>query len=197
MPKPTVQNHPKPEPKTSPAAKKAVRRVVDEVTGMTPTQTWAAQDGAIDELCSFVLSKGHMAEFCVNKGLNYTSMLRWLNASEERTKLYADARECRADALADEIISISDEVSVITTIDDGGAVELKLDATAVARNRLRVDARKWAAAKLKPKAYGDKVTQEHVGKDGGPIQTAQLDLRGLSEAELEQMQLLLSKAGAK
>ena len=30
-------------------------------------------------------------------------------------------------------------------------------ARAIARNRLRVDARKWVAAKLKPRTYGDKL----------------------------------------
>ena len=54
---------------------------------------------------------------------------------------------------------------------DGEDVALALDATAVARNRLRVDARKWVASKLKPKKYGDKMTQEHTGADGGAIQT--------------------------
>ena len=41
--------------------------------------------------------------------------------------------------------------------DEGGDVEVVFDSAAVARNRLRVDARKWVAAKLKPRKYGDKV----------------------------------------
>jgi oligoribonuclease (3'-5' exoribonuclease) len=35
--------------------------------------------------------------------------------------------------------------------------------------RIMVDARKWVAAKLKSRKYGDKVTQEHSGPNGGPI----------------------------
>lgn len=31
-------------------------------------------------------------------------------------------------------------------------------------SRLRVDARKWIASKLKPKKYGDKTEVEHTGK---------------------------------
>jgi hypothetical protein len=41
----------------------------------------------------------------------------------------------------------------------------------VQRSRLRVDARKWFAAKVAPKKYGEKVQQELSGPDGGPIQT--------------------------
>ena len=41
-------------------------------------------------------------------------------------------------------------------------VVLVLDAAAVSRNKLRVDSRKWIAAKLKPRVYGDKVQVEGV-----------------------------------
>lgn len=206
MPKPTVQNTPKPEvaapakkraapAKTPPAVKKPFVVHRDPETRLTPTQTWYGKPGAIEELCDYVLGGGHLAGFCKERGYNYTSAARWIDASPERTGLYARAREERAELLADEIVSISDETEVLHIIDEEtGAVEIKLDATAVARNRLRVDARKWVAAKLKPRKYGDKVTQEHVGANGGPIQTANVDLRGLSEAELKTMEALMAKA---
>ena len=34
--------------------------------------------------------------------------------------------------------------------------------------KLRVDARKWVASKMKPKAYGDRI--QHTGEGGGPIE---------------------------
>jgi len=42
---------------------------------------------------------------------------------------------------------------------------------AVARSRLRIDARKWLASKLAPKKYGDKIDATLSGPDGGPIKT--------------------------
>jgi hypothetical protein len=54
---------------------------------------------------------------------------------------YARAREAQADTLADEILSLSDEA----------------DAKNAHAIRVRVDARKWVASKLKPKRYGDKI----------------------------------------
>ena len=36
--------------------------------------------------------------------------------------------------------------------------------------KLRIWARQWRAAKLAPKKYGDKLTQEHTGPGGGPVQ---------------------------
>lgn len=59
---------------------------------------------------------------------------------------YARAREAQADTLFDEILQISD-----ASDED------------VNRSRLRVDARKWMAGKLRPKVYGDKFEHEHKG----------------------------------
>lgn len=66
-------------------------------------------------------------------------------------------------------MAIADEVEVAARY-DGEEVRLAVDAAAIARNRLRVDARKWVAAKLKPRIYADKTTTEHTGANGGPIE---------------------------
>ena len=94
--------------------------------------------------------------------------------------------------LADDLVSISDEN--YTTVD---GVRERLSSEAIQRNRLRVDTRKWMLSKMLPKVYGDhtKVTNEHTGKDGGPIQLAAVDLRNLSDSELDDMQRLLDKVG--
>jgi hypothetical protein len=39
----------------------------------------------------------------------------------------------------------------------------------IEHRRLQVDARKWIAAKLKPRKYGEKVEQTHVGDKERPI----------------------------
>ncbi len=41
----------------------------------------------------------------------------------------------------------------------------------IQHRRLQVDARKWMLAKALPNIYGDKLTAEVTGKDGGPIET--------------------------
>lgn len=152
--------------------------------------------GAIDDLCGYIATGGHLAGFCRERGLLYTSVSDWIYNNPERSVMYARAREERAEVLADEIVAISDEAEVEARY-NGDDVKLALDATAVARNRLRVDARKWAASKLKPRVYGDKVTQEHTGKDGGPMQIAAMDFKGLSDEELANMQKMMLKAVAK
>lgn len=78
--------------------------------------------------------------------------------------------------MAEDILAIADEECTTVRASkhgmDGGAdgmQEVVFDATAVARNRLRVDARKWLASKLAPKKYGDKVLNEVTGANGGAI----------------------------
>jgi len=51
-------------------------------------------------------------------------------------------------------------------------------------------------SKMLPKVYGDKIQTEHTGKDGGPIQLQAVDLRNLSDSELDDMQRLLDKVGS-
>ena len=46
------------------------------------------------------------------------------------------------------------------------------------------------------KVYGEKLQTEHTGKGGGPIQLAAVDLRNLSDSELDDMQKLLDKVGS-
>ena len=76
---------------------------------------------------------------------HFVTVYRWLNVNESFRKMYAGAREEQADTLADEIVHIAD-----TEPDN-------------VRARNRIEARKWVAAKLKPRKYGDKMEIEHKG----------------------------------
>jgi hypothetical protein len=87
----------------------------------------------------------------------------WLSEDKTFAEQYARAREEQADGYADEIVAIADEPPQLVTKDDGEDVEVSLDSAAIQRQRLRIDARKWVASKLKPKKYGDKVDVEHGG----------------------------------
>lgn len=123
-----------------------------------------------------------------------STFLDWIGADSFLAEQYAHARQLAYELLADEIVAIADENY---TTDEHGVRE-RLSSEAIQRNRLRVDTRKWVLAKMLPKIYGDhtKITNEHTGKDGGPIQLAAVDLRNLSDSELDDMQRLLDKVGS-
>jgi len=124
------------------------------------------------EICSLLGDGQSLKEICEREDMPVRSTVYlWLSRHNEFSDMYARAREEQADTLADEIIGIADEASRDTktlTHDDGSKYEV-CDHEWINRSRLRVDARKWVAAKLKPKKYGDKVTNEHTGADGGPL----------------------------
>jgi hypothetical protein len=83
---------------------------------------------------------------------------------ERRLSRPVRAREEQADKLFREIIEIADDASGdYVTTSDGKRI---VDHENIQRSRLRVDARKWAAARLAPKKYGDHIS--HDVKGPGP-----------------------------
>jgi len=123
-----------------------------------------------DKICEAISNGQSLRSICDPADMpNKATVFRWLDRHPEFGDQYARAREEQAEALADEIVSIADEAA----------------PEQVNQARLRVDARKWVASKLKPKKYGDKVTQELTGVDGGPIeQRNTLDLSNLTDEQL-------------
>lgn len=110
-----------------------------------------------DAICDRLAEGESLRAICADESMpNRATVFRWLAADQSFSDQYARAREEQAEALADDIVAIADEAEV-RTLGEGDEVVIALDPTAIARNRLRVDARKWVAAKLLPKKYGDRV----------------------------------------
>ena len=73
------------------------------------------------------------------------TIYRMLRNNESAAVQYSRAKSDQADLLAEEIMSISDDCS--------GDVD---GMVSVQRSKLRVESRKWIAAKLKPAIYGER-----------------------------------------
>ena len=84
---------------------------------------------------------------------------------------YARAREAQADAIFDEIIDIADNAQNDWMERNGerGGSGYELNGEHIQRSRVRIDARKWMAGKLRPKVYGDKAIVEGPGENGEHI----------------------------
>lgn len=105
-----------------------------------------------------------------------STVFKWLGEISGFSDRYARAREAQADVLFDEILEIADDGLNDTYTDDEGNVRTNQDV--IARSRLRVDARKWMAGKLRPKKYGEKL--ELSGDPDRPLQTvARIELVAL------------------
>lgn len=108
-----------------------------------------------DEICERLADGESLRTICAAENMpNRATVFRWLAANTEFRDQYNAARDAQADALADEILDIADDSQGDTYVDAEG--RQRVDSEAIARSRLRVDARKWIAAKLKPKAYGER-----------------------------------------
>lgn len=121
-----------------------------------------------DAICDRLASGESLRLVCADEGMpNRTTVLRWLDGNADFRSQYARAREAQADHMADEILSIADDGLNDTYRDDDGNV--RTDTDVIARSKLRVDARKWLAAKMAPKKYGDKIEQVHANPDGSAL----------------------------
>lgn len=165
-----------------------------------------------DYVCSELEKGRSLGSVCREQGMpNSATFMQWVDDDPGHLgRQYALAREAGYRKLADEIIEIADKTHEWVTIqeldpdgrpvfDAAGAPVLKkvlmpLSSDVVAHKRLQVDTRKWMLSKVLPKVYGDKVTQEHTGAGGGPITLAAIDLKSLTDDELENMNNLLAKA---
>lgn len=104
-----------------------------------------------------------------------STMFKWLREHDEFSKQYTRAKEESADALVEEMLDIADDGTNdwMERLDGEGApIGWQLNGEHVQRSRLRVESRKWIAAKLKPKRYGDKMV--HEGGDR-PIQVERIE----------------------
>lgn len=100
-----------------------------------------------DKVCQLIAEGKSLREIAAEKGMPHqATVCLWAVTDEAFYEQYARAREIQAELRADELVEIAD---------GEGDVQ---------RDRLRIDTRKWVAAKLLPKKYGDKL--DHTGNVG-------------------------------
>jgi hypothetical protein len=116
-----------------------------------------------EEVCWRLAHGESLVSICRDEHLPHCATIyRWLVRFPVFCEMYARAREDQADTNADEILQIADEMPPEFTDDKGRTY---LDQTFIQWQKNRIDARKWTAAKLKPRKYGDRMAV--VGVEGG------------------------------
>lgn len=110
-----------------------------------------------EEIAAVILDRLASGEsllsICRDDGMpSEMTVRRWVADDREGfSSKYAHARDIGLDHQADRIIEIAD------TEEDP------------AKARVMIDARKWHLSKMAPKRYGEKVTTEISGPNGGPV----------------------------
>lgn len=119
------------------------------------------QDKA-DAICERLATGLSLRAICRNKSMpNKSTVFRWLAQNSEFSDQYARAREAQADLYVDEMVSIADTPQIgkkTKRTSDGKTEETTFDMTE--HRRLQIETRKWVAARMRPKKYGDKLDVE-------------------------------------
>ena len=100
-------------------------------------------EAVADDICERIARGKSLINICSELNLSYSQVMVWLKKYTDFTDKYAHAREAQADWYADEIISVIDNA--------------KSDRNEIERAKVKIEALKWVASKLKPKKYGDKL----------------------------------------
>ena len=118
-----------------------------------------------DKICERLAMGESLRSITKEKAMpNQVTVYRWLRANPTFRKSYTQAREDQADTHADMVLDIASGVegrrTVTRTDKDGKKVEVVIDEDP-SRSRLRMDAHRWHAGKVRPSKYGDKMTIDH------------------------------------
>jgi transcriptional regulator with XRE-family HTH domain len=132
--------------------------------GPKPEKTAKLEAIGITTICGRIAEAEFLSDIAKDAGVSISTLSNWLN-SDDNYKMYVRARESQADKHAEDILRIADDGLNDTQTDDDGNVIVNHDH--IARSRLRVDSRKWLAAKMAPRRYGEKL--ELAGDKENPI----------------------------
>lgn len=124
-----------------------------------------------EQICMRMMEGEGVVRICRDENMPCKSTVyRWLIHHKEFADMYARTIPIRADLYFEETLDIADNATndwMEKFNSEGESQGWALNGEHVQRSRLRVDTRKWAAARLNPRKYGDKV--EHTGEGGGAI----------------------------
>ncbi len=125
--------------------------------GRPPTRPNPLDEGMAQKIAERLAGGESMREISADPNMPASNMIyQAMHSNEAFRSVIARGREAQQDAEIEKTIAIADAATPET----------------VHVAKLRIWARQWRAGKLASKKYGEKVTQEHTGADGGAIQVA-------------------------
>jgi hypothetical protein len=107
-------------------------------------------------ICELLMDGLSMRQICLRDDMPHRSTVaNWLERHTDFSTKCARAREWQADIMDDLILETANNCTSETA----------------AADRVKIGAFQWRAGRLAPKVYGDKLTTEHTGPGGGPVQS--------------------------
>lgn len=148
-----------------------------------------------DEICERIADGESLRSVCRDDDMPAkTTVFRWLATNDRFQDHYIKAKQAYAEGMADEMLDIADDGTndwMEKHSDEGENIGWRENGEAIRRSALRIDTRKWVAARLLPKKYGDKVQTEHTGANGGAIEI--VETQNISSGLAKALELLKAK----
>lgn len=142
---------PPPEPQSYDDRRRDLERRAREISGDGVLFNQASWDLVLE-----LIEEGYtVAEINDNPDLpSWSTIRRWMRSDPERTAQYHEARKLSADVYEGQILDLAKYTN---------------EAADVPAAKFKFDVLKFAMSKRAPKQYGDKISQEVSGPDGGAI----------------------------
>jgi len=112
----------------------------------------------VDTVCERLAGGESLRSVCRDENMpSRQAIYSWVIRHPDFADKYARSTSLREDYLFDEIIEIADTPQLGTkkVIKPDGSVETT-EGDMIEHRRLRIDARKWALARMSPRKYGDR-----------------------------------------
>jgi hypothetical protein len=169
---------------------------VADVTGKPQTKEVAKtgrpsiySDQLVETICLRIAEGESLNKICKDEKMpDKATVFRWLVSDQIFCDKYARARELQAETQFDELIDIVDQPPELSYVKDkdGNDVEVKFDSSYVAWMKLRVDTRKWTAARMAPKKYGE---HKQVEQQDDPS-VIDVEVKKMMNVALKRLELL-------
>jgi hypothetical protein len=167
-------------------------------TSGKPGRPAALDQALMDEICAHIAEGRTIRQIAQLDHMPVASTIYLTLARNEKfSDQYAKARQAQLTRWEDEIIEIADNGSNDWMRREGkdGETSWAVNGEAIGRSRLRVDSRKWIMSKRLPKVYGERITQENTGPNGGPQEHVHTHKR-YDDMSLEELQAEINARSA-
>lgn len=134
--------------------------------------TGEARQAAMDSICAQIAEGVPLRVICRQPGMpKWRTVYDWINTDPEFAESMERARLLGYDAIAEEALEIADTHQVGERIEkEKGKIVKVVQEDMLGHRKLQIETRLKLLAKWHPKKYGEKLTQELTGPNGGPIQ---------------------------
>jgi len=147
-------------------------------------------DALAIKICTRLGLGESLRKICLDDDMpSMASVMTWLTTKADFLEQYTRAREIQAETQFDEMIDIVDQHPDLARVvdKDGALVEVKFDSSYVQWMKLRIDTRKWTAARMAPKKYNERVMPSEEQDDRNIID---VDVKAKMDVAIKRLELI-------